>query len=169
VRWRVDAGEPRLGRMRLRRHRRTGAGSVERLRWRRRRSALGGGLPHVGSFLGSSTPSGSSPSSSSPPFLPRPSLLGGGGGTGENTPGALGFRGCGGGLLIRAALGLWRVGTTVMLGFHATATRHASGGCRNGARVSGGAQAVKVRWKGARRQLRSFVAEQGRCGAGRSK
>jgi hypothetical protein len=127
---------------------RVGAAQVEQ---GHRRESIGGagvgkmlqGISIVGGFLGSSAPGGSSPSSASPPFLPRPSLLGGGGGTGENTPGALGFRGCGWGLLIHVALGLGRVGTAAILGFHATAMWHASHGCGSGVRVFGGARAVK--------------------------
>jgi hypothetical protein len=44
------------------------------------------------------------------------------------------------GLLICAALGLGCVGMAAMLGFRATATRHASGGCGSGAGVSRGAR-----------------------------
>jgi hypothetical protein len=76
-------------------------------------------------------------------ILPRPSLLGGSDGTGENNPRALGFNGCDWGLLIRAALRLGCVGMAAMLGFHAMAMRHASGGCESRARVSEGAWAVK--------------------------
>jgi hypothetical protein len=54
----------------------------------------------------------------------------------ENNPGALGFRDCGWGLLIRAVLGLGRVGTAAMLGFRAMTMPHASSGCGSGARVS---------------------------------
>jgi hypothetical protein len=71
--------------------------------------------------------------------------------------------------LIGAALGLAAAQTVVMLGFRATATRHASGGCGSGARVSRGTLALKARWKGASRRLRSLVVEQGWCGARRSR
>jgi hypothetical protein len=67
------------------------------------------------------------------------SLLGGIGGKGEDLGVARVLEAQRLGLLIRAALRLGCVGAAAMLGFRATDTRHASGGCGSGARVFGGA------------------------------
>jgi hypothetical protein len=124
--WRVGATQAEQGRCR---ESIEGAGVGKMLR----------GVSSAGGFLGSSTSSSSSPSSSSPPSTlsswrqrrnrgeyPR----------GSRVPrlllGAPYTRG--------ARLGC--VETVVMLGFHATDTRHTADGCGSGARVFGGAWAV---------------------------
>jgi hypothetical protein len=63
------------------------------------------------------------------------------------------------GVLIGAVLGLAVAQTVAILGFCATATWHASGGCGSRARVSRGARAVKARCKGTRKWLHSSVVE----------